>query len=167
MKIKGIDVKVDRLAEFNSAVKELTKNACYVGYPEETTGREPTPDDPVPITNAGLAFIQDNGAPEANIPPRPFMHPGINDAKDPIEKRLKTTALQALDGDVFGVKKGLMAVGLTAQASIRAKITDGPFIPLKPATLAARRRKGFMGVSPLIVTGQLRRAVNFVIRPSK
>jgi hypothetical protein len=48
---------------------------------------------------------------------------------------------------------------------VRAFITAGQgFAPLAAATLAARRRKGRTGTKPLIDTGQLRRAITYVLR---
>jgi hypothetical protein len=92
------------------------------------------------------------------------------------------------------VEKAFHAVGLIAQYAIRAKINEGLDPPLAPGTIAARARargtksmrkgekkyfellgKGMSpgqaqaaaGVKALINTGQLRNAVNYVIRPRR
>lgn len=162
--MKAVSLKVDRWAGFQKSIKSLTANKVLVGIPDANADRKPDPDDPVPITNAGIGYIMENGAPEKNIPARPFLKPGIADAKEAITDRLHKTAMKALDGDVSATKAGLTGVGLIAQRSVQEKITDGPFAPLAPATLADRVRRGRTGEKPLIDTGQLRRAITYVIR---
>ena len=52
--------------------------------------------------------------------------------------------------------------------AIKAKITDGPFEPLKPSTIAARKSKrksrSNADIKPLIDTGALRNSISYVIR---
>ena len=140
------------------AVKELTERKVLVGFPKATTTRKDEP-----ITNAALGFIHDQGSPLQHIPKREFMRPGVEDGRNAINAQLKRAGRASLGGDNQGVENGLMAAGLAAQAAIRRKITDGPFVPLKPATLAARKRRGFLGTKPLTVTGQLRNAISFSV----
>jgi hypothetical protein len=157
-------MKIDRWAGFQKSIKSLTANKVLVGIPDTNADRKPDPGDPVPITNAGIGYIMEKGDPERNIPARPWLEPGVASAKEPITDRLHKTAMKALDGDAEATKAGLTGVGLIAQSAVRAKITDGPFAPLAETTLAARRRRGRTGEKPLIDSGQLRQAVNFVIR---
>ena len=46
------------------SVRILANSRLLVGFPAESAGR-----DEGPLTNAALAYIHDNGAPEAGIPP--------------------------------------------------------------------------------------------------
>ncbi len=161
---KSVTLKIDRWAGFQKSIKSLTANRVLVGIPDANADRKPDPKDPVPITSAGIGWIMEHGAPEKNIPARPFLNPGIAGAKDKITDRLQKTAMKAIDGDVTATKTGLAGVGLIAQRSVQERITDGPFAPLAPATLADRVRRGRTGEKPLIDTGQLRRAVTYVIR---
>lgn len=150
----------DKTKLLRQAISTLTRRMVVVGYPEDkSVSREGGG-----ITNASLAYIQDRGSPANNIPPRPFLQPGVDAVTLPIQKRLAQGARAALDGDESGVDKSLNQAGLTAQAGVRAYITNGAFTPLKPGTIKGRRRKGFMGTKPLIVTGQLRNAVNYSLR---
>ncbi len=64
---------------------------------------------------------------------------------------------------VIGLGLGVLS-GLMGQDAVRGKITSGPFVPLAPATLRARKAKGRTGEKPLIDTGQLRAAYTYVIR---
>jgi hypothetical protein len=141
-----------------NAVKALTKRRVLVGFPKSTTARKDEP-----ITNASLAYIHDNGSPLQNIPKREFMRPGIQEGREKINAQLKRAGKASLEGDKQGVENGLIGAGLAGQASIRKKIVDGPFTPLKPATIAARKRHGFQGTKPLTVTGQLRNATSFIV----
>jgi hypothetical protein len=156
--LKGIKVVVDNLPKVVDAIYAITDSELLVGVPAEKGTRTDK------INNAALAYIHENGSPAANIPARPFMAPGIKNAEKQIIGLLVDGARKALDGNKAAVMAGFHRAGLIAVNSIRKKITDGPFAPLSPRTLAARKRKGFKGTKPLIVTGQLRRSINYVIR---
>lgn len=157
MSIKTI---VDRTKGFTDSIHLLATKQVMVGVPAEKGTRSESGS----INNAALAYIHDNGAPEAGIPPRPFMRPGIEAKKDEIAKRLRETAEAALDGRPEIVDRKLNAVGLIGQAAIRAKINEGPPPPLAAPTIAARQSRGRTGTKPLIDTGQLRNAINYVLR---
>lgn len=154
----GVFITKDRLKKVLGAIATLPAHDVLVGVPGDTSDRSGA------ITNAALAYIHDNGAPEANIPARPFMRPGIADAKTDIADRFKQVGTSLLSGNQGGAERALHAAGLAAQASIRRKINTGPFLPLAPSTLAARRRRGRTGDKPLIDTGQLRNSITYVVR---
>lgn len=182
--------------EFLGGPKALTKalaaladNEVLVGFPEASTTRKEDPEEEGSgdLTNAALGYIHDNGAPEANIPARPFMLPGIEDARGKLIKIAKNTGMKVLDATnpQEVVDQGLHMMGLVAQSSIRKVINDGIDPPLADRTLRERARRGRKGAKeelanraaglppgkelakPLIDTGQLRNAVNYVIRPRK
>lgn len=155
----GLTITKDNLKKVAASIDALAGQRVMVGVPDINAGRKAPP-----ISNAAIAYIQDNGAPEANIPPRPFMEPGIIEARDDIERRLRQAADAGLEGDRTKLDRGLHAAGLTAASSIKRKITDGPFQPLSERTLAARRARGVTRTKPLIDTGQLRAAISYVIR---
>jgi phage gpG-like protein len=142
----------------------LSAENVLVGVPADKTGRRPEDGESGPITNAALAYIHDNGAPEANIPARPFMRPGIADAERRIVKRMESGLKRHLAGDGDAIRVTLEGVGLIAQTAIRKRIAAGDFTPLAPATLAARLRRGRTGTRPLIDSGQLRNSITYVIR---
>lgn len=157
----GLTVVVDRLAGVVAGIASLASQRVMVGVPSSRAGRQAVKGQT--INNAALAYIHNRGAPEAGIPARPFMEPGIASAKDRIIAALEVGVTAALDGKPDIVLRQYHRAGLIAQAAIRSKITTGPFIPLKPATLAARRRRGHTGTKPLIESGQLRASINYVI----
>lgn len=187
------------LETMRDALSLLANVEVLVGFPEETAQRQMDSGEtdsygkPVAsvegsdITNAALGYIHDNGAPESGIPARPFMVPGIEEARSRITNKMAqiTNAVLKRGGDAMVVEQGLVQVGLIAQAAIRNKINEGIPPPLSASTLRARARKGRKGAGiellsrekgyepsmdfakPLVDTGQMRNAVNFVIRPRK
>lgn len=156
----GTTVVLDKVSEVMKGIALLAGTRVMVGVPASKAARE----DGQPINNAALAYIHDNGAPEANIPARPFLKEGVESAQAEINDGFRKVGEAALDGNPGAAERGFHAVGLKAQAAVRAKITAGPFQPLKPATLAARRRRGRTGTKPLLDTAQLRNAINYVVR---
>lgn len=151
-------------AQFCKALEGLLKREVLVGIPAANAARDPEPGESTEATNALLGYVHEYGSPAKNIPARPFLHPGIANARADIETHMKKAGQLALRGKPEQIDQELEKVGLIAQASVQKKITDGPFEPLKPATLAARRARGREGDRPLIDTGQLRRAITYIVR---
>jgi len=172
----------DILPEVKVRMSSLTSKEVLVGVPQDKTTRKEDG-----MTNAALAYIHDNGSPAGNIPARPFMRPGIAEAKSEVIRRMKQGAAKILRGEEGAEDATLMAVGLAAQAKIRAAINAGIPPALADSTLRARirNRKGVKGAraelasrkagnlpsltlaKPLVNTGQLRNSINFVIRGKK
>lgn len=156
----GLQTLVDNVARFTAGIEKLASTRVMVGVPAEKGARK----DGGSINSAALAYIHENGSPEAGIPARPFLKPGIADKKAEIAAALEKTAKAALDGKPEAVDRGFNITGLIGQNAVRAKINTGPFTPLAEATLAARRARGRTGDKPLIDTGQLRNSLSYVIR---
>jgi hypothetical protein len=184
---KTVTVTRDNTKGFLEGLRALAETKVYAGVPASTAGRK---DEGVPLNNAEIMHIHEFGAPESNIPARPVIYPAIKAIRKDIISMLATTAKGAMSGNGASVMKGLGALGLLAQNAMRERITTGPFVPLSPKTIAARarkrgtkRRKGekdylamvkdgmdpaeaqtAAGIRPLVDTGQLRRALTYVIR---
>ncbi|OYW34855.1 MAG: hypothetical protein B7Z41_00800 [Rhizobiales bacterium 12-66-7] len=151
-----------------ASVKELTKSQVLVGVPDANAPRNADEEEAKkgePINNATIGYIMEFGAPNANIPARPHLMPGISDAKDSIADQLKKGAQQALAGKAGAADIALNKVGLIASSAVKARITEGPFTPLAETTLRARRARGRTGEKPLLDTGQYRNSQTYVIRP--
>ncbi len=166
----GVHVVEDNTDQFLKSLEFLSKTAVLVGVPEEKADRDPSmaPEENTGITNATLAYIHDKGAPEANIPARPFMEPGIKNAKKDITKYMGQAAVYLLTAKQRqrGIK-ALNAAGMVAASSIKQKIEDGPFVPLMESTLYRRRTRKVAprtGTKPLIDTAQLQRSITYVVR---
>ncbi len=159
----GARVTADRLPQLIKSLHALAARRVMVGIPASRDSRE----DGSPISNAEIGYIQEFGAPEANIPPRPFLVPGVESAQDQIVSRLRRAGAAATRNDQTGVEQQLNAAGITGQTAVRVQMTDGDFEPLKAATLAARRSRGRTGTHPLIDTGQLRNSITYVLRDAR
>lgn len=162
--MRGVTVKVDLTDKLLKSLAALTKDRCLVGVPASNADRDPEPGESPDVNNAMIGYIMETGSPAKNIPARPFLVPGVENAKDEVAKRYAAGAKAMLNGKTDTLEPTHNAVGLIAVASVQEKITDGPFVPLAPRTLAARRARGRTGEMPLIDTDQLRRAQNYVIR---
>lgn len=173
------------LEDLVEALGILADAEVLVGYPEDGEARE----DSKEPTNAQLAYIHDNGAPEANIPARPFMVPGVESAREKIIGKLDQTMKAVLKGG--GAEKavqGLGQAGFEAMVGIKRTINEGVPPPLSDRTLRARMKKGRKDgagarkgaaqeldrrwdgqapsvefAKPLVDTGQLRNAVTYVV----
>lgn len=186
--VPGLRITADNVAELRLMMKILAEREVLVGFPEETTTRDDDDSDP-DITNAGLGYIHDNGAPEQNIPARPFMIPGMTNAIPQATQALVNVARNVLTKrSPEQVEMGLTRVGLAVQYALRSKINEGIPPPLSERTLRERASRGTKGrkgankelqrrmageqpstqfAKPLIDTGQLRNAINYVIRERK
>ncbi len=175
---------LDNTAKLLAGVELLTSRRVMVGVPEDKSSREGE------ITNAALAYIHDKGAPEAKIPARPFMEPGVRRASNQTVALMRRAGELALDLRPSAVENQLMKVGLVNQAAIRGVITEGIPPPIKYATALGRirRRKSksyrekkrgelaanarYLGedsastglFTPLIDTAQLLKSITYVIR---
>jgi len=184
----GLTVTIDKVGKFQDSIRDLASKRVMVGIPSDKADREPDPGETsAPLNNAEIGYIMEHGAPEANIPARPFLLPGIQSAETTIVGRLKDAGKAALDGNASLADRNLNAAGLSGQSAVQAKIDDGLSPALSEATLRNRVRSGkavkgaqaeldsrAAGNSPgtefakpLLWTGQLRNAVTYVIRKIK
>lgn len=138
-------------------LKALTDNVILVGIPAGA-GREDGP------SNATLGYIHEFGSPARNIPARPFLIPAVNSVQDKAVGLLQQAAACQMDNKPGAAMQALKAAGQLAVNAVKTKIVSGPFAPLKPATIAARRRRGNLGTKPLIDTTQMLQSVTYVIR---
>jgi len=190
----GVKLIRDQAVAHVEAVEILLRNEILVGFPEQNADREPEdshlsgPNGP---TNAALGYIHDHGAPEANIPARPFMDPGIQSTRDDLAGQFRSLLEKVTHvGGIppTQVAQRLHRIGLVASVGIKNKINEGIPPPLAESTLLKRANRGLKGrkgaqkelqnrakgeapstqfAKPLVDTGQLRNAVNYVIRPSR
>lgn len=189
----GVTIKTDFVDDVMKQIRALTKTEALIGVPDENAGRDPVEgQEKTPISNAEIGYVMEFGMPEKNVPARPFLVPGVEDAKTRVGDILKAGAIKALRGDKDAASQSLEKAGLVASVAVKKKITDGPFVPLSPKTVAERyrqrngttRRKGEnnylglvasgidpavaqaqSGIRPLINTAQLRNSITSVIRP--
>ncbi|THJ52595.1 hypothetical protein E9536_20255 [Burkholderia sp. LS-044] len=154
-------MKIDRLDEVLKSISGLVQKEVLVGVPDSTAGRK---DEGEPLSNAEIGYIMENGSPANNIPARPHLVPGVQDARPKFEPQLQKGVEAALDGDLEKVDRSLNRAGLVAQNSVRAKINSNIQPKLADSTLAARRRRGVMRENTLVDTAQYRNSITYVVR---
>lgn len=166
----SLKVTTDFTKEFNETIKRFKNDDVLIGIPEEDTVRSFDPKDKQSgeITNAAILAINEFGSPLNNIPPRPVMAIGIRNAKDGIAEQFKQAAIQTLQKgfsalDIFFNRAGLIASNSVKKAINDQEGFDGP----AESTLESRRARGFKGTKSLIVTGQMRNAITYVVRTNK
>lgn len=177
------------LGAVRGALQKLTQKDVLVGIPAEKATREKSKD----INNAELLYIhthgvrtpamrqemqqnmdkgmtyskahqlyiKEHGSPAMAIPPRPVLEPSIQANKDPIGKSLKAAGKAALQGDTLGLDANLNRAGMRAQNAARAWFKDprNNWPPNSPRTI---KQKG--SDKPLIDTGEMRKAITYVVR---
>lgn len=191
----AIEVKVNRLRRLEEQFNTISNLDLLVGVPSDRKDREDEPWRPVghqQENNATIAYLNDRGSPANNIPPRPFMQPGIESAKDEITAILREGIQRHMRGNQNSIMTAYRASGLICQNKIRAKIVEGIPPPLAEKTLLNRIRNAQLRnrrtqsargarkelasraagnmpsasayAKPLIETGQLKNSITYVIR---
>lgn len=160
MKKPTLTVTEDFTDQFQEVIRKFRNDIVLVGIPEEDNSRNDSG-----IGNAALLAINNFGSPANNIPPRPVMDIGIRNAKDEIAEQFKRAATTALSRGASAVSAAYTRAGVIASTSIKKAINDQEGFPgPSKATLAARESAGFKGTKSLIVSGQMRNSITFVVK---
>lgn len=180
-----LKVKVDNVDAVMRSITALTKQRVLIGIPATNAGRKEGP-----IDNASIGYVHEFGSPKQNIPPRPFLVPGVRDSHQRVIGNLRRALVLSCARLPDQAEKQLHIAGMAAASSVKMKMRQGPFIPLSDVTLWARvnrnTTKGYAGsrkgaalelaaraqgaapstdfAKPLIDTAQLLKAVTYVIR---
>lgn len=164
--IAAVVVIADRTIKVSQGLNALGSKRVMVGVPAEKTLRTDDQDSPTgkTVTNAEIGFWNEHGAPEANLPARPHLIPGVRGVQKESIKMMGQAMKFAMEGNPGKVDQQLHKLGLLNQNAVRAKVLNGPFAPLAESTLAARKRRGRTGTKPLLDTGQYLRSITYVIR---
>lgn len=155
----GLTVRSDSTQSILDALKTLANKDVLVGIPESKDSR-----DDGEFGNAAIGYINENGSPAQNIPPRPHLKPGVRSVEQEYLPHLKAAALKALEGNAEGAITSLDRAGTVAANGVKRYITITGFTPLADATIANRLRRGRTGNKPLIDTGEYRRSITHVVR---
>lgn len=170
-KMPGVETLIDNLAVVKASFEKLGSQRVMIGIPTDHDPRTPEQGETKTLGNAEIGYIMETGAPEAGIPARPWLVPGVKEAQPDVLKYMAAAgrvALSAAPGSDDKVDQYMNSAGLEAVNKVRAYLQDSShFQPLAAATLASRRARGRSGVKPLIDTGQLRNNVTYVIRKGK
>ncbi len=158
---KVLTVTKDFTKEFNDTIAKFKRDAVLVGIPQEENERS---DDEM-INNATLLAMNQFGSAAQNIPPRPVMSIGIRKAQDEIAEQFKMAVQKSFSEGINALPIYYNRAGIIASNSIKKVINAQDGIePPSEATLAARKSAGFTGKKALIVTGQMRNAITYVVK---
>lgn len=156
-----LTVTSDFTDQFNEIIKKFKGDAVLIGIPADDTKRK----DSQFINNATILAINEFGSPANNIPPRPVMAIGIRNAQEAIAEQFKLAVRNVISKGSEALKIYYERAGIIASNSVKKAINaqigfSGP----SEATLKARKSKGFVGKKALIVTGQMRSAITYIVR---
>ena len=156
----GVKMTVNKAAQVVAGMGMLTKTEVLVGIPEGDAARN----DGDPLNNATIGYIMENGAPEVNIPARPFLVPGVKAARDKTIQYFAAAGRAALAGNAAAMNTAFNSAGLNAQSTVKNYMRNNQFPPLADRTIAARRARGVTRTKPLLDTLQLLNSVTYVLR---
>lgn len=163
----GAVVVFDNVRKVANSMRALAENQVLVGVPQEEAPRKGEP-----ISNAQLGYIHETGAPEANIPARPHLVPGVSESRDDWLPRLRESVKASFEGRDSAVLGNMNGAGLIAQNAVHKKIQANIPPPLAESTVYARQhrkknRRKASTVTALIDTGQYLKSLIYVIRKRK
>ncbi|HIU85197.1 MAG TPA: hypothetical protein IAC66_07530 [Candidatus Aphodousia gallistercoris] len=121
----------------NETLRDLQKRALYVGIAADSTHDIRDDDGP---NNSELGFIHEYGSPLSNIPPRPFLIPGVQSQKAKISEKLGLAMREALDNNKRECDKILEQLGISTAEAVKEYLRTASFEPLKASTIANRYR---------------------------
>lgn len=158
----GLTVRADTAQSILDALKTLANKDVLVGIPESKDER-----DDGDIGNAAIGYINENGSPAQNIPPRPHLKPGVKSAEPDFINHLRLAAQKALNGNEAGAITSLNRAGSNAAEGVRRYIQTAGLDPLSPVTLKirkTRKKSPRQGEKPLIDTGEYIRSITYIVR---
>lgn len=112
--IAHVKIKKDDTDHLIKALNQNYDKVVLVGIPKDKTTREDEP-----ITNAAIGYIQEYGSPANNIPPRPFLGPGIKKSREKIIPFFEKAAMAVLSGDEKAIQANFEKAGLIASACVK------------------------------------------------
>ena len=115
-----------------------------------------------PLSNGAIGYILETGAPERNLPARPFLVPGVRAALPEIRKGMHKAVVAALSGKPGDIDKGLDEAGLMAVASVQQTMIAGGFVPLSDRTIETRARRRYPDTGKLVNSKSSRDARAFL-----
>lgn len=156
-----LEVTEDRTDELKRIIDSFRKDTVLIGIPSEDSQRK----GKQAINNATLMFINEFGSPGQNIPARTPMATGIKLAQPAISEEYKKALVAAFSKGFGALTTYYNRIGTIASNSVKAVINQQTDMQaLSESTLMSREAKGFSGTKALIVTGQLRNSITYVVK---
>jgi hypothetical protein len=159
-----LTVTKDFTKQFNEVIARFKSDAVVVGIPEDKTDRKEVGE----INNATLLALNHFGSEKLGIPPRQPLTIGIRNAQPAIAEQFKIAAQSALSAGPKALTQYYERAGSIASSAVKKVINDQEGIQAPaPSTLKARQyltKAGFKGTKALVVTGQMRNAITWVVK---
>jgi hypothetical protein len=146
---------IDKDRGWNRIVRDsfyLGRHVSRVGFPDDGEPYEKGQD----TTALTVALVHEFGAPNANIPERPFVRTAYDENVEAITTRAAEALGRVIDG-LSTPEHEIAKLGEMHAADIQRKIQTGPFYPLKHSTVARKKSD-----RPLIDTGHMIQSVTHV-----
>lgn len=148
--------KTSTVGTLEDRLMKLQRKDVLVGIPSSNASRKGE------INNAELLYLHTHGSQLQHIPPRPVIEPAIQapDNKANITAELKQAAQGVLEGRPQDASQHLEMAGQVGSNAAVRWFTDprNGWAPNAPRTI---KEKG--SDRPLIDTGELRRAITYVV----
>ncbi len=130
--------------ELSKRLEELGKQEVRVGWFDSSRYPDGTP-------VALVAATQEFGSASKGIPPRATMRPAINEYRAEWSAAAASGFKAVADGR-YTAANVLTLLGEAAAGAVRQNISQLNSPPLKPSTLAARRKAGIHSTKPLVAS---------------
>lgn len=158
-----LTVTQDLTGKVLEALRAFKRDAVLVGIPESDAARTNAEGDEQ-VNNAYLLALNNFGSEAQGIPPRPVLEIGLRKAQPEITEQFRQAVIKAFATGAAAINTYYNRAGIIASNSVKKVINaQEGFAPPAAATLAARRAHGFRGTKALIVTGQMRNAITYVL----
>lgn len=169
MKKPSLTIKKDFTDNINKTVATLKNSKVLVGIPSEDNARRTEEDrKESPFGNAAILAINHFGSESGHIPPRPVLTIGIRNSKAAVAEQFKKAATAALEGGSNAANVYYERAGTIAANACKKVINDQDGIQAPAeSTIKARKyltKSGFKGEKALLVTGQVRNAITYVVK---
>ena len=155
-------VTKDLTKELNATISLLKNIEVLVGIPASENERDGE------FGNAAILSLNHFGSEDLGIPPRPVLEIGIRLAQEKIAQAFKAAVKAGIEKGPEDANRYLEMAGMIASQSVKNVINEQ--IEIKEpstATLKIREAAGFKGTKSLLVTGQLRNAITYVVTNKK
>ncbi|MBM4311674.1 MAG: hypothetical protein FJ119_12115 [Deltaproteobacteria bacterium] len=158
---KGWKVTTDKVARVMQDIKAMTADDLFIGIPASNTNRKDGA-----MTNAAIGYQNEYGSAVNNIPPRPFLVPGVDAVRDTVTAEI-AKGLGRSFNNPSAMATALERSGIKAVNSVKAHIRKLGKYPADSPTVRARKAKGFKGTAILRVTGSLINSITYVVKRAK
>jgi len=182
-----LEVLVDNHQMVVDAIKRLANTTVMVGIPsdkeqphydesgQQAKGTEKRTDTPSGIGNANIGYIHETGAAAANIPPRPWLGPGVRNNQREWMTYMRRAGQLAFAGKMQEAEHAWHGAGMTAVDGVKDRIQSNIPPPLADVTVERRRQrstgstyrrkaKTASDTTALIDTAQMINSISYVIR---